>query len=64
MGGDLKKIFIFALLLSTISLFAVWNTGEPITDNYSWTDSNHETHSIDELIAAGKAIIMFWGTTG
>jgi len=60
----LKKIFIFALLISTISLFAVWMIDYPIADDYSWLDSNGETHSIYELIEDGKAIIMFWGTAG
>ena len=59
-----KQLFVIVLLLLTISLFAVWNVGEPITDDYSWTDSNGEYHSIHELTEAGKAIIMFWGTTG
>ena len=56
-----KQIFIFVLLLLTMSLFAVWQVGEPITDDYSWTDSNGEYHSIHELTAAGKAILIFWG---
>ena len=56
-----KQIIVFAILLLTISLFAVWNVGEPITDDYSWTDSNGETHSIHELTSAGKAVVIFWG---
>lgn len=59
-----KLIMIFFVSLLTISLFAVWNIGEPILDDYSWTDSNGENHSIHELTAAGKAIIMFWGGYG
>ena len=59
-----KQIIVFVMLLLTISLFAVWTVGEPITDDYSWTDSNGEYHSIHELTESGKAIIMFWGTTG
>jgi len=51
-------------LLLTISLFAVWNVGEPITDDYSWVDDSGETHSIHELTDAGKAVIMFWGGYG
>jgi len=58
----MKKIFmIFIILLLTISLFAVWNVGEPITDDYSWRDSNGENHSIHELIEAGKTVVIFWG---
>ena len=59
-----KQIIIFTILLLTISLSAVWNVGEPITDNYSWVDDNGDTQSIHDLTAEGKAIIMFWGTTG
>jgi len=33
-----KQIIVFAMLLLTISMFAVWVVGEPITDNYSWID--------------------------
>jgi len=56
-----KQIIVFAMLLLSISLFAVWIVGEPITDNYSWTDSNGETHSIHELTSDGKAVVIFWG---
>ncbi len=56
-----KQILVFTMLLLTISLFAAWNVGEPVTDNYSWTDSNGETHSLHELTAAGKAVVIFWG---
>ena len=59
-----KQIIVFVLLLLTISLFAVWTIGEPITDDYSWVDDSGEAHSIHELTESGKAIIMFWGTTG
>ena len=56
-----KQIIIFVLLLLTMSLFAVWQIGEPITDDYSWTDSNGEDHSIHELTEACKAVVIFWG---
>ncbi len=56
-----KQILIFAILALTISLFAVWNVGEPISDDYSWTDSNGEDHSIHELAELGKAVVIFWG---
>ena len=56
-----KQIIIFVLLLLAISLFAVWQVGEPITDNYSWTDSNGEDHSVYEVTGNGKAILFFWG---
>ena len=56
-----KHIFIFVILALTISLLAVWNVGEPVSDDYTWVDSNHETHSIHELTEAGKAVVIFWG---
>lgn len=59
-----KKVLLFVLLTLTMSLFALWQVGEPILQDYSWTDSNGEYHSIFELTADGKAIVMFWGTTG
>ena len=58
----MKKItLLFVLLVVSFTLFAVWQIGEPITDDYSWTDNNGEYHSIHELTAAGKAILIFWG---
>lgn len=59
-----KKLLVGIFLILTISLFAVWQVGEPILDDYSWTDSNGEYHSIHELTSAGKAVVMFWGGTG
>ena len=59
-----KQLLVIALLLFTMSLFAVWQVGEPITDDYSWTDDSGEYHSIHELTEAGKVVVMFWGTTG
>lgn len=56
-----KTSLVLVLLILTMSLFAVWQVGEPITQDYSWTDSNGEFHSIHELTAAGKAILIFWG---
>ena len=59
-----KQLLVFAMMLLTLSLFAVWNVGEPVLDDYSWTDDSGETHSIHELTAAGKVVVMFWGGTG
>jgi len=59
-----RMTLLFVLLVVSFTLFAVWSVGEPITDDYSWTDNNGENHSIHELTAAGKAIVMFWGGTG
>lgn len=58
----MKKLVVISLvLLLALTLNAVWEVGQPIVDDYSWTDSNGEAHSIHELTAAGKAVIMFWG---
>ncbi|HEX37320.1 MAG TPA: hypothetical protein ENG70_00425 [Candidatus Cloacimonetes bacterium] len=60
----MKKIVILAfLLLLSSSAFAVYQVGD-VVDNFSWTDSNGETHSIYDLIDAQKAIVFFWGGTG
>ncbi|RLC56454.1 MAG: hypothetical protein DRH89_05635 [Candidatus Cloacimonadota bacterium] len=56
-----KILLVLIMLLLTISMFAVWQVGEPITDDYSWTDNNGEYHSIHELTTSGKAILIFWG---
>ncbi len=56
-----KILLVLIMLLLTISMFAVWQVGEPITDDYSWTNNNGEYHSIHELTTSGKAILIFWG---
>lgn len=56
-----KQLVVFVLLLLTMSLFATWQIDEPILQDYSWTDSNGEYHSIHELTEAGKAVVIFWG---
>ena len=56
-----KWTLLFAFLLSLVALFGVWEVGSPVTEDYSWTDSNGENHSIHELTQAGKAVFIFWG---
>jgi hypothetical protein len=61
----MKKIFVlFFVLMLSISAFAVWQVGEIVEDDYSWTDSNGEAHSLHELTADGKVVLIFWGGTG
>jgi len=61
----MRKLIVFSfVLLLSLSLSAVWEVGQPVTDDYSWTDSNGEDHSIHELTASGKAVIIFWGGYG
>lgn len=64
-GEKMKKLLIllFVLVLS-VSAFAVWEVGDIVEDDYSWTDSNGETHSVHDLTEAGKVVLMFWGGTG
>ena len=58
----MKKLVLLVILLAlSLSVFAVWEVGEIITDDYNWTDSNGEYHSIHELTAAGKVVYIFWG---
>jgi len=60
-----KKFLVFGMLIVlAFSLNAVWEVGSPVTDDYSWTDDAGEDHSIHELTAAGKAVIIFWGGYG
>lgn len=47
-----------------INVYAVWEVGDIVEDDYSWTDSDGEDHSIHELTASGKAVLLFWGSTG
>ncbi len=57
----MKKIavLLFFLILSSTA-FAAYQVGD-VVSNFSWTDSNNETHSIYDLIDAEKAVIFFWG---
>lgn len=58
----MKKVaIVLTFLILMMSLSAVWEVGEPVEDDYSWTDSNGETHSIHELTESGKAVFIFWG---
>lgn len=57
-----KLLILVVLLLIAIPLLADWLVGEMVTTDYSWTDSNGEYHSIHELTASGKAVVIFWGT--
>jgi hypothetical protein len=59
-----KGLALIILLIIAFSLTAEWIVGEPILDDYSWTDSNGEFHSIFELTSSCKAVVLFWGTTG
>jgi len=70
----MKKVLVFLLVLLSISLFAnktmcevgaeltrAYEVGDVIDQDYAWTDSNGEDHSIHELTANGRAVVIFWG---
>jgi len=70
----MKKVLVFLLIVLSFSLFAnktachvetdlsrAYEVGDVIDQDYSWTDSNGENHSIHELTANGKAVVIFWG---
>ncbi|MDP8220447.1 MAG: hypothetical protein P9X26_03820 [Candidatus Stygibacter frigidus] len=59
-----KLLVMFIILILSVSIFAVWEVGGVIEDDYSWTDNSGETHSIHELTEAGKAVVIFWGGYG
>jgi hypothetical protein len=64
-GEKMKKLIVmFFVLMLCVSAFAVWEVGDIIVDDYDWTDSNGEYHSIHELTEAGKVVLLFWGGTG
>ncbi|MCF7912248.1 MAG: hypothetical protein K9M99_06955 [Candidatus Cloacimonetes bacterium] len=61
----MKKLLVLCIIMIlSVSVFAVWEVGDVVEDDYSWTDNNNEYHSIHELTEAGKAVLLFWGTTG
>lgn len=58
------KVSIWILMLFvSINLMAAYVVGDTIPD-YSWTDDSGETHSVHELTAAGKVVVMDWGGYG
>jgi len=58
----MRKLLVFLfVLVAVISLNAVYEVGDIVTDDISWTDSNGEYHSIFELTESGKAVIIFFG---
>ncbi len=59
-----KLLVLFIVLILSVSAFAIWEVGGVVGQDYNWTDSNGENHSIYELTASGKVVLMFWGGTG
>ena len=56
-----KLIVLSALLLLSFTLFGQWIVGQPIGQDYDWTDDSGEYHSIYELIDNDIAVVIFWG---
>jgi len=70
----MKKNLVFLLIILSVALFAnkttcqfegnlsrAYQVGDVVDQDYAWTDSNGENHSIHELTADGKAVVIFWG---
>lgn len=60
----MKKAVLALFLMAALTTLFGWSVGEPIGQDYSWTDSNGEQHSIYELVDDGKAVVLFWGGFG
>jgi len=58
-----KIVVLFVFLLMSSSLLAVYQVGD-VVDDFTWTDNTGATHSIYELIDAGKVVVFFWGGLG
>ncbi len=58
-----KMIMAICLLLLTVGAFAEYDEGD-ICENISWTDSDGLATSIYEQTEAGKAVMIFWGSSG
>jgi len=57
----MKKTFLFlVIILLSFSLFAQYQVGDTV-DDYEWTDSNGEDHSVYELTNSGIAFVLFFG---
>ena len=56
----MKKIIGLIALIIAFNLSAQYQVGDVVSD-YSWTDDSGEDHSIHELTAAGKVVVLDWG---
>jgi len=55
-----RALFIIIMVILSFSLFAQYQVGDTV-DDYEWTDSNGEDHSVYELTASGRAVVIFFG---
>ncbi|MBN1967731.1 MAG: hypothetical protein JXR48_08590 [Candidatus Delongbacteria bacterium] len=58
-----QKLTSLLILLMSMFAFGGYQVGDVVA-NQSWTDSNGESHTIYDLVDAGKVVVFFWGTTG
>ncbi|MFC1887188.1 hypothetical protein ACFLYK_00090 [Candidatus Cloacimonadota bacterium] len=56
-----KLLVLLIVLAAALSLNAVYEVGDVVTEDLSWTDSNNEYHSIFELTESGRAVMIFFG---
>ena len=56
-----RLLVLLFVLIAAISLNAVYEVGDVVSEDISWTDSNGEDHSIFELTEAGKVVFIFFG---
>jgi len=58
-----RKILALTVLLLTALSFGKYNVGD-ICTNITWTDNNGLNTSIQDQVAEGKAVMIFWGSSG
>jgi len=58
-----KSLLLSIFMLLSVLAFAQYEVGD-IVDDYSWTDDTGSAHTLYELTAEGKVVVMFWGGTG
>jgi len=59
----MKRCLLLLMIFIIVNLFAVYEVGD-VVDDYSWTDDSGEYHSVHELVASGKVVVMDWGGYG
>ena len=58
-----KGILLALVLVVAFSMFGVWEVGEEVTDDYTWTIEGTE-YSLFNLIDSGKVVTIFFGEVG
>lgn len=60
----MRKTIIFSLFMVLFISLSAYNVNDLLDQDYSWTDSNGEDHSIFELVDSNHAVLIFWGGYG